>query len=74
MVEPYEIVLFDARCAITYARIRADLESRGQSIGPNDLMIAATVLTHGGILVTRNTKEFARVQGLELEEWYEFKM
>jgi tRNA(fMet)-specific endonuclease VapC len=38
-------------------------------IGPNDLMIASIALSHGYILVTHNTAEFARVPGLKLEDW-----
>lgn len=36
---------------------------------PNDLMIAAIALTHDAILVTANTRKFARVEGLRWEDW-----
>ncbi len=49
--------------------IRAELTSKGQLIGPNDLLIAATALAHGAILVTHNTAEFSRVPGLIIEDW-----
>lgn len=52
------------------ARIRADLESRGLPIGPYDVLIAATALARGAILVTHNTVELSRVAGLRLEDWY----
>ena len=52
------------------ARIRADLESRGLPIDPYDVLIAATALARGAILVTHNTEEFSRVAGLRLEDWY----
>ncbi len=71
LVQPFEIVPFDARCARTYARIRADLEGRGRTIGPNDLIIAATALANEAVLVTSNVGEFKRVSGLRLEEWAE---
>lgn len=60
---------FDAAAAIEAARIRFDLERRGLKIGPLDLMIAATAVTIGAILVTNNTREFARVKELRLEDW-----
>ena len=52
------------------ANIRANLEKVGTPIGPYDVLIAATALTNNDILVTRNTKEFARIEGLQLENWF----
>jgi tRNA(fMet)-specific endonuclease VapC len=58
----------DARVA---AHIRADLERRGEPIGPLDVLIAGTALRRGATLVTRNTSEFRRVGGLTIENWYD---
>jgi tRNA(fMet)-specific endonuclease VapC len=52
------------------ARIRADLERKGQAIGPIDILIAGTAVSHGATLVTHNTREFERVEGLVLVDWY----
>ena len=60
---------FDDTCAEHYGIIRNDLSRAGTPIGPNDLMIAATAMAHGFILVTHNTDEFSRVVGLRLEDW-----
>ncbi|MDA1013785.1 MAG: type II toxin-antitoxin system VapC family toxin [Planctomycetota bacterium] len=60
---------FDDSASEVYGRIRAELEAQGTPIGPNDLMIAATALSSGLILVTHNTSEFARVSGLQIEDW-----
>lgn len=68
-LEPYEIISFDSQAAIAYARIRHELEKNGKNIGPNDLIIAATVAANQGTLVTHNTKEFDRVPGLITEDW-----
>jgi len=68
-MEPYEIVAFDDQAAIAYARIRHELEKTGKGIGPNDLIIAATVAANQGTLVTHNIKEFACVPGLLTEDW-----
>ena len=38
-------------------------------IGPNDIIIASIVISNDGVLVTNNTKEFARVDGLQIEDW-----
>ncbi len=60
---------FDDAAADAYGRIRAALATLGTPIGPNDLMIAAIALMNQLILVTHNTREFARVAGLQLEDW-----
>lgn len=39
------------------------------NVGRMDLRIAATVIEHGGTLVTRNTHDFGRVPGLIVEDW-----
>ena len=54
---------------VIYARIRADLEKRGQPIGGNDLWIAAHALAMRHTLVTANAREFGRVPGLMCENW-----
>jgi len=68
-LEPYEVVPFNTPAAIAYAKIRYDLEKDGKSIGPNDLIIAATVAANQGTLVTHNINEFSRVPGLLVEDW-----
>jgi tRNA(fMet)-specific endonuclease VapC len=52
-----------------YGDIRATLELRGTPIGANDLWIAAHARSAGLILVTGNTREFARVPQLRVEDW-----
>ena len=68
---PFRIVPFDAVCARAYGAIRNNLRERGILIGPNDLLIAATAVANQLTLVSNNTKEFKRVDGLRLESWYE---
>jgi tRNA(fMet)-specific endonuclease VapC len=69
LLEAHEIVEITEEVAEHYARVRADLETRGATIGGNDLWIAATALAHGATLVTNNTGEFSRVPGLLIEDW-----
>jgi tRNA(fMet)-specific endonuclease VapC len=57
---------FDYAAAEIHADIRAELERKGQGIGPHDTQIAAIALVHGATLVTGNPKEFGRVPGLKL--------
>lgn len=66
---PLEIVAFDDRAAAEYGKIRAQLESAGQPIGPLDLLIAAHAKGLGVTLITNNSGEFKRVRGLKIENW-----
>ncbi len=52
------------------AKIRAALEQQGTPIGPYDTLIAGTAFAHGATLVTHNTREFQRVAGLQLQDWF----
>ena len=69
LLKPLQIIPFDMEAAAYYGEIRAFLEMKGQVIGYNDMVIAATVLAHSGILVTNNVDEFCRIQGLIIENW-----
>ena len=69
MLTMLQKVMVDSDIAANAALVRADLRRQGQPIGPYDLLIAATALTHGLTVVTRNTREFSRVPGLNLEDW-----
>lgn len=64
-----EIMSFDSLAAESYGKIRADLEKRGTPIGPLDMMIAGHAKSLNYTVVTNNTKEFERVDGLKLENW-----
>ena len=67
--EPLRSLPFDDACAQTYAQLRAALAALGAPIGANDMLIAAIALTHRLTVVTHNTREFARIAGLKLEDW-----
>ena len=52
-----------------YAEIRVALESAGTPIGHMDMLIAASALAEGCVLVSHNTAHFSRVPGLVIEDW-----
>ncbi len=60
---------FDDRASEVYAEIRLQLEKSGKPVGPNDLLIAATAIANRLVLVTHNTQEFGRIEGLVVEDW-----
>jgi tRNA(fMet)-specific endonuclease VapC len=61
------VLHFDAKAAAEHASIRAALRAR--TIGPADMIIAATALSVGAVVVTANVREFGRVPGVEVESW-----
>jgi tRNA(fMet)-specific endonuclease VapC len=62
---------YPGEASLDYGQIRADLKGKGTMIGANDLLIAAHARCLGLTLVTNNTREFGRVQGLKIENWTE---
>ena len=66
---PLTVMPFDAAAVWSYGDLRAALERRGTPIGSLDAMIAAHALSQQALLVTNNTREFAKVPGLQLDNW-----
>ena len=66
---PFGILPYDENASKYYGKIRSELESLGQVIGPLDMLIAAHARSENLILVTNNEKEFQRIQSLKLENW-----
>jgi len=64
-----EVVPFETDAAREYGIIRADLTRKDNLIGANDLLIATRAKALGLTLVTNNTRQFKRVDGLKLENW-----
>lgn len=65
------VLPFDRLAASTSAQLRVSLEATGLGIGPMDVLIAGTALAHGATLVTRNLREFRRVEGLDVVSWFD---
>ena len=61
------ILPFDNYAAEEYGKVRAELERKGTPIGPMDMLIAGHARSERLILVTNNTREFFRVEDLDLE-------
>ncbi|HEX9905577.1 MAG TPA: type II toxin-antitoxin system VapC family toxin [Propylenella sp.] len=63
------ILPFDAEDGAEAGDIRAYLKRMGTPVGPYDILIAAQARRRDALLVTANTREFARVPGLRIEDW-----
>ena len=70
LLEQVNIVSFGRKEAKVSATIRARLEKKGTPIGAIDILIAGSAKAHNLTLVTHNIKEFKRVDGLILEDWF----
>ena len=64
-----EVLPYGAKAAQHYGSIRATLEKQGQTIGVNDLHVAAHARSEGLTLVSNNLREFERVPALQFENW-----
>ncbi len=68
-VKDMTIVPFDEVAAERFAAVAAELSAAGTPIGVVDTLVAAQALSLGLTVVTNNTKHFAHVQGLKIENW-----
>ena len=64
-----EVIEVDRSIAVMAGRTRAYLSKEGKNIGVHDLLIGVTAIERGLILVTSNVSEFARIEGLKIENW-----
>jgi tRNA(fMet)-specific endonuclease VapC len=67
----YRVLPLDAKSAKTSAYVKHSLEAAGTPIGQGDQLIAGIALANDLTLITRNTREFSRVPGLRLENWFD---
>ncbi|HBN10977.1 MAG TPA: VapC toxin family PIN domain ribonuclease [Ruminococcus sp.] len=65
-----EVLSFDTGAAVEYGKICADLRKKGTPIGTMDMLISAHARSENLIVVTHNTREFQRVETLQLEDWF----
>lgn len=64
-----EVLPFAERAAEHFGQIRAELERVGRPAGACDMMIGGHARSEGLVMVTNNTREFARTSGLRVENW-----
>jgi len=68
-IAPLSVTGFSVEAAKYAAKIRYQLRRQGTPIGAYDIQIAAIALADNMVLLTNNTKEFERIEGLKLENW-----
>lgn len=65
----FQTVDFNSEDAKAAGEVRAALVIAGTPIGPYDILIAGQALARNLTLITHNTREFSRVNGLRIEDW-----
>jgi len=68
-LSPITILDFSCKAAEEYGIIRASLERKGTPIGPMDMLIAGHAKSENLVVVTNNTREFLKVEGLKVVDW-----
>ena len=69
LLENLAILPLEDEIVRRFGELKADLRRSGTSIPDFDLLIAATALATGRVLVTNNDRHFNRIPGLTLENW-----
>ncbi|WP_200551173.1 tRNA(fMet)-specific endonuclease VapC [Kosakonia sp. LAM2021] len=64
-----EVLPYGVDAAVHTGQLRAELARAGTPVGPYDAMIGAHARSLGLVLVSNNTREFARIPGLRLQDW-----
>lgn len=68
MLEAIEVWPIEEPVEQNYARLRFEMEKTGNSLGTNDLWIAAQTIALDAVVVT-DDRAFLRVPGLKVENW-----
>jgi len=66
----FNVIAFDDISAVIYEEIRYGLEKSGKPLDNMDILIAASAMKAGAILISHNAKHFSKIKGLKVEDWY----
>ncbi len=64
-----DVLAFDAKAAMHYGQLRAELQRAGTPCGTHDMQIGGHARSEGLIVVTNNVREFSRMPGVRTENW-----
>ena len=69
IIRKCSVIVFDEAQSEIYGKIRVELEKIGSPLGDMDMLIAASSLSTGAILVSHNVKHFSKIKGIRVENW-----
>jgi len=61
---------FNANAAVMYAKIRTEIEKSGMPSDNMDILIAASAMAEGAVLVSHNIGHYSKIKNLGLEDWF----
>jgi len=70
IISRVKIIPLGEKEALAAGAILADMRKTGQSIGIEDVLIAASAITNQCIMVTGNIRHFSKISGLIVEDWF----
>jgi tRNA(fMet)-specific endonuclease VapC len=73
IISRVNIIPLGEKEALAAGDILADLRKSGQTIGVEDVLIAASAITNNCTVVTANTRHFLKIKGLQVENWLELE-
>ena len=69
LISPFEEINIDRDICFAEGKISASLKKEGAVIGDDDTLIGSTAVLYNLTIVTRNTKHFAKIPSIKMEEW-----
>jgi predicted nucleic acid-binding protein len=69
LLDALPVVPFDLDVARVHAMLSAELQSRGRAVGAHDLLIAATAVSLGYVVATRDLRSFPKIRDLAVHRW-----
>jgi len=73
IISKVNIIPIGEKEALRAGDILADLRKSGQTIGLEDVLIAASAIVNHYTVVTANVRHFSKIRGLEVENWLEME-
>ena len=69
ILDKFSVIAFDESSSVIYGNIRTALEKSGSPLDNMDMLIAASAIKTGAVLVSHNIRHFSKIKSLKVEDW-----